>query len=203
MRSGHRQYAGADRRDCVPTGGGNEGPNLRGSEVSHRSPSQVYEIKAAPILLPHGHSIASARRFRISADDLVVLPRLRVTVSSFDGAHTLLIASKREGMERASILDDKQGGGGYDEPEDEGYLGSISKWWGGADPGAPTDGEQVRISDEISTVTSAASRPHLGCISAASRPHLGRISGAHLLARVWPSVRAISQDHDAVGPRAH
>ena len=123
---------------------GNGGPNLRGSEVSHRAPSQVYEIKAAPILLPHGHSIASARRFRISADDLVVLPRLRVTVSSFDGAHTLLIASKREGMERASILDDKQGGGGYDEPEDEGYLGSISKWWGGADPGAPTDGELVR-----------------------------------------------------------
>jgi UDP-glucose:glycoprotein glucosyltransferase len=104
--------------------------------------SEVYEVKAAPALLPHGHSVASARRFRVSADDLVVLPRLRVIVSSFDGQYTLLIASKRKGMETAAILDDQKRGA--DADGDDGVLGSLSKWWGGgAEPAA--DGETVHI----------------------------------------------------------
>merc|ERR1740139_969688 len=78
--------------------------------------SDVYQIKGEPSLLATGHSATSARKSGIDLARLVPLPKLRVAVHSFSGEHTLLLATKRPGMERVSILDDdkqkKEGGGG-------------------------------------------------------------------------------------------
>jgi len=63
---------------------------------------------------------------------LVPLPKLRVVLHSFSGEHTLLLATKRPGMERVSLLtDDKQKeGGGGEAKEDDSMLGSLSRWAG-------------------------------------------------------------------------
>lgn len=78
--------------------------------------------------------MAGAQRRQIALDSLVVRPSLQIVLSSFSGAHTLLLVRKKEGREGESILDDgKRVGGGGGE---EGYLtslsGGISSWLGGA-----------------------------------------------------------------------
>jgi len=104
--------------------------------------SEVYEIQADPALLSSGHSLRRAQRQRIHVDSLVVMPMLQIVVSSFSGAHTLLLVRKKQGMERASILDGdtKQVSGAA---SDDGYLsslsGGISSWLGGSKTAAAAD----------------------------------------------------------------
>ena len=68
---------------------------------------------------------------------------------SFSGEHTLLLATKRPGMERVSILDDgkkqKEGGGGGGElAADAGVLGSLKSWAGFGGAGGADD-ETVHV----------------------------------------------------------
>jgi len=81
-----------------------------------------------------------AQRRQIDMDSLVVMPQLQIVVSSFSGAHTLLLVRKQPGKERVSILDDdKQQGAGAAAAGDDGYLSSISSWLGGSGKGASSD----------------------------------------------------------------
>ena len=67
---------------------------------------------------------------------------------SFSGEHTLLLATKRPGMERVSILDDgkkqKEGGGGGELAADAGVLGSLKSWAGFGGAGGADD-ETVHV----------------------------------------------------------
>ena len=112
--------------------------------------SDVYQIKGEPSLLATGHSATSARKSGIELARLVPLTKLRVAVHSFSGEHTLLLATKRPGMERVSILDDDKrqkeggGGGGGELAADAGVLGSLKSWAGFGGAGGADD-ETVHV----------------------------------------------------------
>jgi len=63
------------------------------------------------------------------------MPSLQIVLSSFSGAHTLLLVKKQKGKENVAILDDnKQQGAGAATSGDDGYLsslGGLSSWLGG------------------------------------------------------------------------
>ena len=112
--------------------------------------SDVYQIKGEPSLLATGHSATSARKVGIELSRLVPLSQLRIVLHSFSGEHTLLLATKRPGMERVSILQDdkqKEGAGGDGAAvADEGMLGSLSRWAGfGGSGAAGADDETVHV----------------------------------------------------------
>ena len=66
--------------------------------------SDVYEINTEPSLLALGHSMAAtrSRRMAINPAQLMPLPKLRITLSGFNGESSLLLVRKKAGVERAS-----------------------------------------------------------------------------------------------------
>ena len=122
-------------------------PGVWAIQLAPGPSSDVYQIKGEPSLLATGHSATSARKSGIELARLVPLTKLRVAVHSFSGEHTLLLATKRPGMERVSILDDdkrqKEGGGG-ELAADAGVLGSLKSWAGFGGAGGADD-ETVHV----------------------------------------------------------
>ena len=67
---------------------------------------------------------------------------------SFSGEHTLLLATKRPGMERVSILQDdkqKEAAGEVASAQDDGVLGSLSRWAGFGGAPASADDDTVHV----------------------------------------------------------
>ena len=108
-------------------------------------PRQVYEVRADPALLSSGHSMQRAERRQINVEELVVMPSVQIVVSSFSGAHMLLLVRKQKGKERISILDDDKQQGA--SAADDGYLsslsGGLSSWLGGSGKSVAVGGDET------------------------------------------------------------